>query len=83
MKVALDGVPEETRQQPSDVVTLKIDPRTGEPASPDQQNALFEYFLADHAPTDARFEPDRHRHRFEAAGAADRPFLNAGSRAAY
>jgi len=51
MKVALDGVPEETRQQPSDVVTLKIDPRTGEPASPDQQNALFEYFLADHAPT--------------------------------
>ncbi len=51
MKVALEGVPEETRQQPSDVVSLKIDPRTGEPASPDQQNALFEYFLADHAPT--------------------------------
>ncbi len=51
MKVALEGVPEETRQQPSDVVTLKIDPRTGEPASPDQQNALFEYFLADHTPT--------------------------------
>ena len=51
MKVALEGVPEETRQQPSDVVTLKIDPRTGEPASPDQQNAMFEYFLADHAPT--------------------------------
>ncbi len=51
MKVALDGVPEDTRQLPSDVVTLRIDPRTGEPASPDQQNALFEYFLADHTPT--------------------------------
>ena len=51
MKVALDGVPEDTRQQPSDVVTMKIDPRTGEAASPDQQNALFEYFLADHTPT--------------------------------
>lgn len=51
MKVALEGVPEDTRQQPSDVVTLKIDPRTGEAASPDQQNAIFEYFLADHAPT--------------------------------
>ena len=47
----LDGVPEDTRQLPSDVVTLRIDPRTGEPASPDQQNALFEYFLADHTPT--------------------------------
>ena len=51
MKAALEGVPEETRQQPSDVVTLKIDPRSGEPAPPDQQNAMFEYFLADHAPT--------------------------------
>ncbi len=51
MKAALEGVPEETRQQPSDVVTLKIDPKSGEPAPPDQQNAIFEYFLADHAPT--------------------------------
>ena len=59
MKVALDGVPEETRQQPPDVVTLKIDPRTGEPASPDQQNAMFEYFLADHAPTASRIEHRR------------------------
>ena len=51
MKVALNGVPEEVRQQPPDVVTLKIDPRSGEPAPPDQQNAIFEYFLAEHAPT--------------------------------
>jgi penicillin-binding protein 1A len=51
MKVALDGVPEETRQQPPGVVTLKIDPKSGEPAPPDQQNAIFEYFLAEHAPT--------------------------------
>ena len=57
MKVALDGVPEETRQQPPGVVTLKIDPRSGEPASPDDQNAIFEYFLADHAPTGRAVRP--------------------------
>ena len=51
MRVALDGVPEDVRPQPPGVVTLKIDPRTGEPALPDQQDAIFEYFLAEHAPT--------------------------------
>jgi penicillin-binding protein 1A len=50
MHVALDGVPEATRVQPAGVITLKIDPRTGEPAPPDQRNAIFEYFLAEHAP---------------------------------
>jgi penicillin-binding protein 1A len=51
MKAALDGVPEEVRQQPPGVVTLKIDPRSGEPAALDQQNAIFEYFLAEHTPS--------------------------------
>lgn len=50
MRVALDGVPEQQRLQPPGVVTLKIDPRTGEPAPPDQRNAIFEYFLQEHAP---------------------------------
>jgi penicillin-binding protein 1A len=51
MKVALQGVPEETRAQPPGVVTMRIDPKTGEPASPDDQNAIFEYFLAEHVPS--------------------------------
>jgi penicillin-binding protein 1A len=51
MRVALDGIPEEVGPQPPGVVTLKIDPRTGESAPPDQQDAIFEYFLAEHAPT--------------------------------
>jgi len=51
MRVALDGVPEETRQQPPGVVTMKVDPRTGEPAPPDDPDAAFEYFLAEHTPT--------------------------------
>jgi penicillin-binding protein 1A len=50
MKVALDGVPEQHRVQPPGVVTMKIDPRTGQPAPPDQSDAMFEYFLAEHAP---------------------------------
>jgi penicillin-binding protein 1A len=51
MRVALAGVPEDTRQQPAGVVTLKIDPRSGGPASPDDQGAMFEYFLAEHEPS--------------------------------
>lgn len=51
MRVALQGVPEDTREQPPGVVTMKIDPKTGEPAPPDQQNAIFEYFLAEHVPS--------------------------------
>jgi hypothetical protein len=29
---------------------MKIDPRSGEPAPPEQGDAIFEYFLAEHAP---------------------------------
>jgi penicillin-binding protein 1A len=50
MKVALEGVPEQHRVQPPGVVTMKIDPRTGQAAPPDQPDAMFEYFLAEHAP---------------------------------
>ena len=52
MGQALDGMPEETLDQPSSVVSLKIDPETGEVARPGQRNALFEYFLED-------FQPER------------------------
>jgi hypothetical protein len=31
-------------------VTLKIDPKTGKPASPGQSSAIFEYFLREFAP---------------------------------
>jgi penicillin-binding protein 1A len=50
MRVALEGVPEATLQQPAGVVTMKIDPRTGDVAPPEQTDAIFEYFLAEHAP---------------------------------
>jgi penicillin-binding protein 1A len=50
MRVALEGVPESSWPQPPGVVTMKIDPRSGEPAAPEQGNAIFEYFLAEHTP---------------------------------
>jgi len=51
MEDALAGEPEVFPKQPPGVVTLKIDPVTGALARPGQDNALFEYFFAEHAPT--------------------------------
>ena len=50
MREALDGVPEQPLVQPSGIVSMRIDPTTGEAAFPDQANAVFEYFLREHAP---------------------------------
>ena len=41
---------EEVREQPENVVSLKIDPETGEIARPGQSNAIFEYFLEGSTP---------------------------------
>jgi penicillin-binding protein 1A len=53
MKAALAGKPERNRAQPAGVVTMKIDPATGRVASAADPNAIFEYFLAEHAPRPA------------------------------
>ena len=50
MRVAMEGVPEVNLKQPQGVVSLKIDPQTGEIAAPGQSNAIFEYFLKGHVP---------------------------------
>lgn len=54
MKVALEGRPEKSPAQPSGVVSMKIDPDTGEVAGPGDSDAIYEYFLAEHAPQAAR-----------------------------
>lgn len=53
MKVALDGMPETFPDQPPGVVTRKIDPVTGVLAASSNQDAIFEFFLADHLPEEA------------------------------
>ena len=54
MEDALAEVPEVYPPQPSGVVSMKIDPKTGELALPSQVNGLFEYFLEEHAPRPRR-----------------------------
>ena len=50
MEEVLPTLPEVQLDQPSGIITLKIDPKTGEPANVNQENALFEYFLREYAP---------------------------------
>jgi len=50
MKVALKDMPEHPLQMPPGMVTVRIDPRTGQRAGVDQQDAIFEVFRAENAP---------------------------------
>ncbi|MCB1690926.1 MAG: penicillin-binding protein 1A [Halioglobus sp.] len=63
MREALKDSPEQERPVPPGIVTVKIDPQTGQPASPGQSNAIFEYFKRETAPQhsgrrDSRRESD-------------------------
>lgn len=49
---ALQGVPETPLEQPPGLVSVRIDAETGQLASPDSRQTLFEYFLADQVPTE-------------------------------
>lgn len=44
MRTALDGTKTATLPEPSGIVTVRIDPKTGLLARPEQKNALFEVF---------------------------------------
>ncbi len=50
MAEALKGVPEQRLEVPDDMITVRIDPRTGERAGIDQGNAIFEVFRSEFAP---------------------------------
>lgn len=52
MAQALEGVPEETLTRPDGLVTVRIDPDTGELADATQKNAIFETFRAAYVPTE-------------------------------
>lgn len=52
MKVALQGRPQTRVKQPAGIVSVKIDPTTGLLARPGQNNAIFEIFLEEQAPTE-------------------------------
>jgi penicillin-binding protein 1A len=54
MRVALKGVPDELPNAPAGLLTVRIDPETGERAAPGQDNAIFEVFRAEYAPTGSK-----------------------------
>lgn len=50
IEIALKGKPEHQLDQPEDVVSIRIDPNSGERASMSDPGALFEYFMLPYAP---------------------------------
>lgn len=52
MKIALEGLPEDNLQQPAGMVSVRIDPETGQLTSADNPNAIFETFREENAPKD-------------------------------
>ncbi|MBR7889966.1 penicillin-binding protein 1A [Marinomonas sp. A79] len=50
MRDALADTPSSFVYKPSSLVTVRIDPKTGERALPGQSNAIFEIFRKDHVP---------------------------------
>ena len=52
MRVALKDVPQEPLKQPVDMVTVRIDPKTGLLARPETANAIYETFRKQYVPTE-------------------------------
>ena len=50
MRTALEGVPEKLMERPDNLVTVKINPETGELAGANDKTAIFETFSAEQAP---------------------------------
>jgi penicillin-binding protein 1A len=50
MKVALKGIPESNLPQPSGIVSVRIDSKTGLPTDASDKNAMFEIFKKENAP---------------------------------
>lgn len=50
MRKALENSPEETLEQPPGLITVRIDPETGELATAETTNAIFEIFREENAP---------------------------------
>lgn len=56
MAEALKGVPEQRRQAPPGLVSMRISADTGLAARPGEANAIFETFMAGHLPAESQFD---------------------------
>ncbi|WP_416886010.1 penicillin-binding transpeptidase domain-containing protein, partial [Marinospirillum sp.] len=59
MRVALEGQPEREMERPAGLVTVRIDPATGERARPGTAGSVFEVFYQERAPAPLASEPVR------------------------
>nr|WP_235036452.1 penicillin-binding protein 1A [Zhongshania aliphaticivorans] len=57
MREALKDHPERHLKQPDNIISVRIDPDTGNLAHPGQSNAIFEYFRTDNAPSENFNQP--------------------------
>jgi penicillin-binding protein 1A len=58
MRQALKGTPQNNMLRPANIVTVRIDPKTGLLAYPGQNNAVFELFRKQYVPTETAERPD-------------------------
>jgi len=58
MQQALKGIPESTLPRPLDIVTVRIDPKTGLLAYPGQKDAIFELFRKQYMPKQSTDDTD-------------------------
>ncbi len=56
MQRVLQGSEEEPLEMPADMVAIRIDPKTGNPAPPWQKDAIYEVFRAEYAPEVPNFD---------------------------
>jgi penicillin-binding protein 1A len=52
MKIALKDTPDEPLKQPVDMITVRIDPKTGLLARPETEKAIYESFRKQYVPTE-------------------------------
>ena len=57
MRIAIGELPEHSLSQPDGIVSIKIDPTSGERASPGQENAIFEIFRKETVPAEIEAMP--------------------------
>lgn len=50
MQTALKGVPEHKMDEPTNIISIRIDPLTGSRAASNDPNAIFEYFMQPYVP---------------------------------
>jgi penicillin-binding protein 1A len=71
MLQALRGVPEQRRPVPNGLVSVRISPVTGELASSDDPNAIFEWFIEGHLPQPGEASQDNSNPRASDKDAKD------------